>query len=151
MLEKFSLQIVNERLITIKDTEYRYLVIRKLLKKLRKEETAPKRRKINNKSKDSHSRASNLSESESEAALELVEGEGEGESFKRRRLDNSIMEFYIECLCRYKNEKRVYYEFVCYMLDYLDNIEALIAIIVPFQFESCLGLLEQTRQNYFEA
>jgi dsRNA-specific ribonuclease len=38
MLEKFSLEVVNERLMTIKDTEYRYLVVRKLLKKLRKDQ-----------------------------------------------------------------------------------------------------------------
>lgn len=38
MLEKFSLELVNERLMTIKDTEYRYLVVRKLLKRLRKDQ-----------------------------------------------------------------------------------------------------------------
>ncbi len=37
MLEKFSLEIVNERIMTIKDEEYRYLVVRKLLSKLRKD------------------------------------------------------------------------------------------------------------------
>lgn len=37
MLEKFSLEIVNERLMSIKDIEYRYLIVRKLLKILRKE------------------------------------------------------------------------------------------------------------------
>lgn len=36
MLEKFSLEIVNERLMSIKDIEYRYLIVRKLLKILRK-------------------------------------------------------------------------------------------------------------------
>lgn len=37
MLEKFSLEIVNERLMSIRDIEYRYLIVRKLLKILRKE------------------------------------------------------------------------------------------------------------------
>ena len=37
MLEKFSLEIVNERLMSIKDIEYRYLIVRKHLKILRKE------------------------------------------------------------------------------------------------------------------
>ncbi len=38
MTEKFSLEVVNERLMTIKDSEYRYLIVRKLLKKLRKDQ-----------------------------------------------------------------------------------------------------------------
>lgn len=36
MLTRFPLEKVNDRLMNIKDTAYRYVVIRKLLKMLRK-------------------------------------------------------------------------------------------------------------------
>jgi hypothetical protein len=50
MLEKFSLEIVNERIMTIKDEEYRYLVVRKLLSKLRKDKISLPTIKTNKKS-----------------------------------------------------------------------------------------------------
>lgn len=61
------------------------------------------------------------------------------------------MQFYIECLCKYKNEKRVYYELVCNINDYYDNIEELINIIKKYNYNSCLGFLEETRKKYEEA
>ena len=42
MLEKFEIYLVNEKLINIKDVEYRYIVTRKLLKKLRKTDNSKK-------------------------------------------------------------------------------------------------------------
>ena len=36
MLEKFSVETVSEKLISIKDPTHRYVVVRKILKKLRK-------------------------------------------------------------------------------------------------------------------
>ena len=49
MLEKFSLETVNERLLSIKDTTYRYIIVRKLLKKLRKESGGDKIKKYTSK------------------------------------------------------------------------------------------------------
>lgn len=61
------------------------------------------------------------------------------------------MQFYIECLCKYKNEKRVYYELVCNLNDYYDIIDELVGVIKQYDFNSCLGLLEQARKNYQQA
>jgi hypothetical protein len=50
--------------------EYRYLVIRKLLKKLRKEEQAPNKTKNKNKNrKHTHYRNSNISDSDSDRSV----------------------------------------------------------------------------------
>jgi hypothetical protein len=59
-----------------------------------------------------------------------------------RKLSKAVMQFYIECLCKYKNQKRVYYELICNMEDYYDTVQELISIIGKYQFDSCLGLLE---------
>lgn len=52
----------------------------------------------------------------------------------------TVMHFYVECLCRYKNQKRVYYEFTCYMQDYLEDTEGVLKIIAQYKLPACLGL-----------
>lgn len=85
MLEKFSLEIVNERLMTIKDTEYRYLVVRKLLKKLRKDQEVKNKPKKNvTGSKLAHSALH--SDSEHESVGSEVEQPAE-----RRRLGKEVL------------------------------------------------------------
>lgn len=44
-LEKFPLDVVNDRLLSIKDSSYRYLVVRKILKLMRKENKKDKIKK----------------------------------------------------------------------------------------------------------
>jgi hypothetical protein len=76
--------------MTIKDTEYRYLVVRKLLKKLRKEvEPKSKKGKKNvTGSKLAHSALCSESESETSA---LSVGEAEREVVPRKRLGQQVM------------------------------------------------------------
>jgi CYTH domain-containing protein len=129
-LEKFSLEVVDQKLMAMKDPTYRYLIVRKLLKKLRKEgrgERGDKIRKYHKKKHNSYnplsSGGSSLrrketrlivdSESDTESVATLNELEREPQAV--RRLGKEVMTFYVECLCRYKKEKRVYYELVCNM------------------------------------
>ena len=60
------------------------------------------------------------------------------------------MEFYILCLCKYKKEKRVYYEFTAFMDDYVQNLKdasslkAITDVLERKEYNSSLGLLEDT-------
>lgn len=58
------------------------------------------------------------------------------------------MEFYILCLCKYKREKRVYYEFTAFMEDYVENLRdadslsLITEVLERKEYNSSLGLLQ---------
>ncbi len=54
----------------------------------------------------------------------------------------------MKCLCKYKHQKKTYYEVTSNIDDYVDNIDNIIKIIETYQYFSCLGFLEETRKNY---
>lgn len=59
-LERFPLETVNERLLSINDTCYRYLVVRKILKLLRKPGKREKIKKFPSKKTDSFGSSSRI-------------------------------------------------------------------------------------------
>ncbi len=58
------------------------------------------------------------------------------------------MQFYIQSLCKYKKQKRIYYEFVDNLNDYIDIADNIIAIISKYNLPSSMGILYLSKKDY---
>ena len=56
-------------------------------------------------------------------------------------LDPRILISYIECLCKFKNEKRVFAELTQYPEEFHNLVEEVLPIIEKYEYRSCLGYL----------
>ena len=67
------------------------------------------------------------------------------------KLKDDVMVFYLNCLCKFKKEKRVLVELLENIADYAPIIDKVFPIIEEHRLESCLGYLYELELNYHKA